>query len=159
MKFKIGAGLDFETTTPHEMRGMLSEGQQSWFAEMARGLKHFELSISGAVSGGALSIDGSQQVDGGPREGFAWAVQRLSCDLLASADVLKVYRGAASTTGERYIGPITSTGPLRLGSKSLILKGGQFMSVTGAGLATTAATLVITGEAIEVPEFMLWKIL
>jgi hypothetical protein len=155
VKFKVNAGVDIETTAPEEMRGMLDGSQQSWFKEMARGVKHFEFVLSGAVSGGVFD---AVDLEAGPRAGFVWSVRRLSVGQLGTGDVLSVYRNPAGPT--RYVGALTATSTTyKPGSGGLILHGGQSLEVTGTGLTTTAASLVITGEAYECPEFMIWKLL
>jgi len=155
VKFKINAGVDIETATPGEVAGMLDSQQQSWFAEMARGLKHFEFVLTGAVTAGAVDMVDTQS---GPRPGFVWAVRRLAVDQLGTGDTLRVYRAPAGPT--RYVGALTDTRTdYRPGAAGLLLHGGQSLEVVGAGLTTTAAELVVTGEAVEAPEFMLWKIL
>lgn len=154
--FKMNAGLNFETTTPKEVAGMLGDSQQSWFAEMARGHKHFRLAISGAVTGGVTDIRDATQ--GGPNTGFVWAIQRLSVDGLAAGDTLKVYRFPAGPN--TFIGLLTAASPeLHVGSKGIVLHGGEDLEITGTGLTTLQPTLTVNGEALEVPEFMIWKIL
>lgn len=155
MKFKINAGVDIETTTPAEVAGMLDSSQQSWFAEMARGLKHFEFVLTGAVVGGVVDM---ADLDAGPRQGFVWAVRRLSVDRLNTADVLSVYRAPAAPS--RFVDVLTASRPsIKPASTGLVLHGGQSLQVTGTGLITEAVELVVTGEAVECPEFMIWKLL
>lgn len=157
-RFKINAGVDIETATPHEISGMLDSQQQSWFAEMARGLKHFRFELAGAVATGAVDMaDAGTQ----PRPGFVWAVRRLSVDQLGTGDALRVYRTPSGTPGDpqRFLYQLSATSPsVQPGSAGLILHGGEGLEVRGTGLVTTAAVLVVTGEAIEAPEFMMWKL-
>jgi hypothetical protein len=156
VKFKINAGVDIETATPAEVAGMLDSSQQSWFAEMARGVKHFRFGFTGAVTTGAVDISSAQQ--GGPNQGFVWAVQRLSVDSLGTGDTLRVYR--APVQQNTFYGLLTATSPeIHFGSKGMILHGGEELEITGTGLTTTATNLTVSGEAIELPEFMLWKFL
>lgn len=155
MKFKINAGVDIETATPGEVAGMLDSSQQSWFAEMARGLKHFEFVLTGTVTAGAVVIG---DLDAGPRQGFVWAVRRLSVDQLGDGDSLSIYRAPASPS--RFVDVLTPSRPsVKPAATGLVLHGGQSLQVTGTGLTTTAAELVVTGEAVECPEFMIWKLL
>lgn len=155
MKFKVNAGVDIETTTPGEMAGMLDSSQQSWFAEMARGLKHFEFVLTGEVVAGAVTVVDSSA---GPRPGFVWMIRRLSVDQLGAGDVLRIYRAPASPL--RFVDVLADSDPsIKPASAGLILHGGQYLEATGTGLTTTARELVITGEAVEAPEFMIWKLL
>lgn len=155
MKFKINAGVDIETATPGEVAGMLDSQQQSWFAEMARGLKHFEFMLTGSVTDGDVDM---ADLDVGPRPGFVWAVRRLSVDQLGTDDVLSVYRQPAGPT--RFVDVLTASRPsIKPAATGLVLHGGQSLEVTGTGLTTTALELVVTGEAVECPEFMIWKLL
>jgi hypothetical protein len=155
VKFKINAGVDIETATPGEVAGMLDSSQQSWFAEMARGLKHFEFALTGDVTGGVVDM---ADLGAGPRQGFVWAVRRLSVDQLGVADVLSIYRAPASAS--RFVDVLTASRPsVKPASTGLVLHGGQSLQVTGTGLTTTAVELIVTGEAVECPEFMIWKLL
>jgi hypothetical protein len=155
MKFKINAGAQIETATPGEIGGMLDSQQQSWFAEMARGEKHFRYGISGDVTGGALALFDISQ---GPHQGFVWSFRRLSVGQLADADTVTISRAPASAN--TFINTLTGSRPAyHPGKGGLILHGGESLMFTAAGLTTTATNLTITGEFVEVPEFMLWKIL
>jgi hypothetical protein len=71
-----------------------------------------------------------------------------------------VYRyPAANTGGLNFFGNITATGAyLHLGSKGMVLHGGEYLEILGSSLTATGG-LLINGEAIEVPAFMFWKIL
>lgn len=155
MKFKINAGVDLETTTPGEMKGMLDGSQQAWFQEMAKGVKSFRFAISGTVTDGTFTITSGLS---GPNQGTIWAVQRFSVDQLATGDVIRLYRSPASEN--TFLGQLTVDAPMyHPGQGGIIIKGGEMLDVTGDSLTTTAGSLTITGEAWELPEFMVWKLL
>lgn len=159
MKFKIQAGAEVETATPHEIGKMLDGNQQSWFAEMARGVKFFRFTITGTVASGALVLDDNQRP--GPEQGFIWAVQRFACDGFTADDtgIINLYRDPA--TSNQFLGQLTAGAPMyHPGQLGVIVKGGEFLTATGATLEATDGTpIIITGEALEVPEFMAWKLL
>lgn len=164
MKFKINAGTVIDAATPDEVKDAVHGAQQSWFQEMARGLKHMRFETQAAVATGeTLTIDNPAQPCG-PEQGFAWAVQRVSVEGLTGSDTLQVFRsplpGAPGVPTGRLYGVISPTQNLHVGSRGIVLHGGERLAVSGTGLSTTVGTIVVvSGEVVEVPEFMIWKLL
>jgi hypothetical protein len=162
---KIQAGATFETTTPKEVGEVVRTAYSETFQEMAEGVKPMRFSANAVVSGTDVTIPQllSGEVPLGPQPGYVWVVQRISAYNLAANDVLAVHRSNADNTvdGSSFIGNIVASeapgGFLHVGSKGFLLYGGESMVLVGTGLAATG-NIQVNGEGIEVPAFMLWKI-
>jgi hypothetical protein len=113
------------------------------------------------VTGGAVTFL-SHEHDLGPRDGYAWAVQRVTAAGLAANDILSVYKGppvsqAADPTNLANI--LTSTSPAwHPGRTGLILQPGDTLVLAGTSLSATAVTIL--GEVIQMelwllPQFLL----
>jgi hypothetical protein len=166
-RFDVGAEADLPTIT--EQAQLMGLRDKSFWVERARGVKPMRFAGQGTVSSGSVTIPGqsasttygSNLPQMGPSDGFAWAVQRITCYLITnSSDVLYVYRGSAQTTGSpnNFLGILTQAAPtLHVGGKGLFLLPDEQILVTGSSLTTTG-TLTINGEAIEAPAEQVWKI-
>lgn len=155
MKVKIQAGNSFESTTPAEMRGLLQNGQQAWFEEMARGMKLIMPRCPGTVAAGAVDIVGGGGGDTlAPSQGMAWRVNRLNITGLGTSDTVTVWRAPAA--GLNQVDVISAARPTIYPKSGLILQSGQGLEITGTGL--TATSLTVNLEVCEVPEFMIWKL-
>jgi hypothetical protein len=156
---KIQAGVKFETTSPAELRALLKEAHSGQMQELATGVKPMDFQATGTIAGAAVTIPQpqNQQIKLGPGPGFLWLIERVSCFGLAAADVLQVHKTV--TDGTAFVGNLPgSTGFLHIGSKGIKLQPGQFLVLTGAGLTATGQ-LIVNGECIEVPAFMLAKLM
>jgi hypothetical protein len=104
------------------------------------------------VAGGVASLLGT-----GPETGFAWAVQRITVAGLATADVVSLYRGpgvAAAQTTDNLLTIVTGTAPTwHPGRTGLILQEGERVTIAGTGLTATQVTL--TGEVIQMEQWLL----
>lgn len=140
-----------------ELEAALTKTTETWFQEQARGLSTARFDGQGTVAAGAVTIPAAGSPNKlGPKMGFAWTVQRVTASGLATGDALSVYRNAS--TPHNFLGVITPTASLHIGSKSIILRGDENLVITGASLTATG-DIVINGEALEVPETDLFKLL
>lgn len=155
MKFKLHAGSTVDTLTQDELHAGLTQNTASWFQERARGIysPRFDTMATVATATITLPPTGGRQI--GPQVGYAWDVRRITADGLAAADVLIIYRN--SVVPANRIGRITDAAPWS-GSKDLIMRGDEHLVITGASLTATG-DITINGEAIEVAETDLWKLL
>lgn len=156
MKSTIKNNGEIETLTQKELDDSLTRTATALMQEQARGFSTVRFADDGTITSANLLIPPAGGTPIGPEQGFAWAVQRVSADGLAAADVLKVYRNAVGANG--FLGVITAASSLHCGSKGLILRSGEQLLVTGATLTATG-DIVVTGEAIEVGELDIYKIL
>jgi hypothetical protein len=154
---KIQAGATFETTSPKEAGELMEKAYSAQFQEMARGVKPMRFLASGTVADDVVTIPEAQggQLNLGPDPGFIWRVDRVSAFGLASGDSLQVHRTVAD--GSAFLGSIpAATGYLDV-PEAPLLYGGEFLTITGAALTATGQ-IIVNGEGIEAPAFMLWKI-
>jgi hypothetical protein len=109
-----------------------------------------------AVSGGSVVITSTEH-DLGPPDGFAWAFQRITAAGLASADVISLYRGVPSSgtvDASNFMNVLTGTAPSwHPGRTGLMLQPGESVVASGTGLTATQVT--ITGEVIQMEQWLL----
>ena len=157
--FKLKANADVDLINRDELHEVFAHhvGQvQHWFQEMARGFSTARFYADGVPSAGAISMPSPGQETVGPNEGFAWSVQRVSAFGLGTSDVLNIFRN--DTSAVNYIGSLTANNPFIPNDKGFILRSGERLYFTGTGLTATG-DLVVNGEALEVSELDLYKVL
>ena len=152
-KTRLAAHQEIETLSQAELEHALGKQTTTWFQEQARGYTTARFGNTATVSAGAVQVPavGSSDVFG-PDKGFAWRVGRISADGLSTNDSLKVYRN-----GTTYVGSISASSNLSPG-KGLILRGGEFLVITGTALGATG-DVTVNGEAVSAAELDLYKIL
>ena len=153
---KMHAGAPVETLNQQELAAELTKQTTAYFQEQARGFSTARFSGLATVANGSVTVPGNDASRFGPEQGYAWAVQRVTAAGLSTNDVLSVYRDVA--TPLNLLGFITATGIFKPGSRGVILRGGEFLVVSGSSLTATG-DIVVTGEAIQVSELDLYKIL
>jgi hypothetical protein len=162
----VTTGLDVEASASLALQvGRLTTALETSLAAQQRA-QHSVMSLpikphSQTVVGGAITIV-SHERDLGPRDGYAWAIQRLTVGGLASGDLVSLYKGPGIS---QIIDPtmlvqvLTNTTPTWVpGRTGLMLFPGDTILVNGTGLQATAVTL--SGEVIQleqwvVPDFLL----
>lgn len=156
-KTKLGAGQVVDTLTQGELDASLDRQTRDWFQEQARGFSTARFASIGTVDSTDVTVPQSGAEPIGPDTGFAWTVQRLSVVNLGDGDVLRIYRN--SVTDFNFIDQVTDTAPsVHFGSKGLVLRAEERLILVGTGLAATG-DVIVNGEAIEVAELDLYKIL
>lgn len=157
MKTRLRLDAEIDLLNKDELAAELHKASD-WEREAAFGLRHMALpNMSGTVAGGSVLIGGSQpdQPIIGPRSGWCWKVERISVyGIAGTTDFLELFKG--DPVGGLYVTTIGS-GAYHPG-KGLILKGGDYVSLSGAGLASTG-TLTVTGEVTQAPAPMIWKLI
>jgi hypothetical protein len=109
------------------------------------------LSIEAAAAASGADADYHAQLTATP---VAAAISGVAS---AEGDILQVHR--TESDGSALIGTLSYSEPwLHIGKGGIILYGGESLLVTGSGLTATGQILV-NGEGIEVPAFMLAKLL
>jgi hypothetical protein len=155
-KVRLELGAELDLLSRNEMDGLLDK-HSSWEREAAFGLRHQDLPrmMGSTDASGNLNLGGDQpeQPFCGPKEGWYWAVSRVSVDGLASSESVKLYKDT------RFVCSISqATGTATFGMRELVLKPGDFLRVIAAGL-TASEQLTVTGECVSVPGPFMWKIL
>lgn len=154
MRTRLDTGATVDYMSPLEHVAGLIAFKRTFWLEHARGIKHIRLpALQGYPSGGAVTV-GNSGIRLGPNPGFAWSVQRLVIDGLNPADVASFY-----FNGDQGV-PVWQVSGAQFGQTfgklELTMYGGDFL----VAQATTAVTgpVQVAGEAIEVPQEMLWKL-
>jgi hypothetical protein len=157
---KLELGAEFDMLGHKEFKHGMQDSQDGFFREMARGLKSIRLpTINVLISGGVLNVGGDQPDAApiGPRAGFVWCIQRLSVYGTTTTDSVLVFRNDPLNL-ESFIARIPLTpGVWTPGHRSLIINDTETLAFSGAGLGSPQ--IVISGEAVEVPGPMIWKVL
>lgn len=155
MKQKIQPGGTFDFATPGEVKEHIDHLVANLFQERARGIAIWREDREADVAAGAVTIPPvGAATTIGANPGFAVLVQAARAAGLNSGDSLTVYRGAI--VDKNVVAYLSSTTPVvGFGTKGLILKGGETLTVVGASLTATAVT--VNFEGIEVPEPDLYK--
>lgn len=157
-KTQLKAGATIDILTSAELTQALKDEVAAMYVARATGVKPMRFQATGTIGGAAVTIPGAQnqQLKLGPAPGMLWKVARISAFGLAANDVLQVHRTV--TDGSQFLGNLTAAlGYLHIGGEGMLLNGGEFLTLTGSALTATGQ-LIVNGEGIEVPEFMLWKI-
>lgn len=101
----------------------------------------------------------STEHDLGPPDGFAWAIQRITAAGLAAADVISVYRGVPSSgtiDPSNFMNVLTGTAPSwHPGRTGLMLQPGESIVANGTGLNAATTQVTITGEVIQMEQWLL----
>ena len=161
----LSAGKKIDVLNKAELRDVLRTVTQDWFNQVARGDRYRRFSAEGTISGGALTIGGSEQTDAvlGPKEGFVWAVKRVA--LFGLTDYDNATPSVFSEPVRLHLndeGPATLVHPAVQGYQSfqtdeLVLYPGDTLLAVGASLTSTG-TVVLTGQARELPMPLAWRI-
>lgn len=154
--YKLG-GSSVDLLNRRELADELDKQTADWFQERARGLTTALFSTVGTISAGSVLLPSSSEQPIGPRQGFAWSVQRISVQGIGGTDTIKIYKGTQNDA--RFIDQLTVTKPaIYPGSKGLVLRAGDTLIFSGASLSLTA-DVSVNGETIELPELDLYKVL
>jgi hypothetical protein len=114
-----------------------------------------------AVAGGVVTIT-SHENDLGPGTGYAWAIQRLTVGGLGTSDTVSLYKGPATAVAAdptNLMMVVTAAAPTwSPGRTGAMLFFGDTIIAAGTGLS--ASTVTLTGEVIQmeqwiVPQFLL----
>ena len=128
----------------------------------ARAWKHMRLpEMYGTPASSACTIgaSGSSGTAVGPEAGYAWSLRRIVIDGMTTGttpDVINIYRNSTGTA------PLWQFNGNNFGytfSKlELVLKDDDVLMAASVGTFAATARIRISGELIEVPTEMLWKL-
>lgn len=154
-KVKLQLGAELDTLTAGELGAQLDR-HGAWERQAAFGLRHQDLPrMLGTTDGSGdlnLGADQADQPVCGPRQGWYWAVSRISVDGLAKSEAVQIYKDT------RFVGWVTQQPGFITFGRGLILKPGDFLRLIATGL-TVNEELTLSGECVSVPGPLMWKIL
>lgn len=144
----VSLGLRLESLT-----GELA-AEREWRESIAAAIAPVEVPAIGAFTAGPYL-----QAAWGPKDGYCWAVQRLTVATLASTDVLQVYRGAsvADASGAQNLlnGWQGSAGTVQVwnpGRTGCMLAARQTLIFTGT---LTAGPYMVNADVIQLESWLL----
>lgn len=150
VNLQLGATLD--TASASEIRDVLA-ARDNARRTAAIGFKIMDFPIMrGTIAAGALAIGGDQpdQTLCGPKQGFAWAVHRVSFIGLSGSDVLQLFKGS-----NKFVCTIPATTSFQLfGKGQLSLMPGDFLRLVGSSLSSTGVVQVYS-EGFNIPAQMI----
>ena len=159
----LQAGARFEIPNKAEVRDAFSAELDARDRQHARGFKWMRLPeyLSGKASASAITLGvATGQPALGPESGYAWSLKRLIVSGLttgATPDVVNLYRN------DRFSGPPLwqfngNTFGYTFGKLELVLSPGDTLSLQNVGTFNATGTILLSGELIEAPAEMLWKL-
>jgi hypothetical protein len=153
VKLEVGAELDL--LSPKEFKDGLRGHHDSWLAEMAQGFKEmrfnlYQVPVAGEICMGGDAVEGAQI---GPREGYVWAIQRISVLGSDATDVISL------TIGMAFVAHLLTANPSyhTFGKQGLILHPGELLNFVGTSIGS--ADITINGSVIECPGPKLWQLI
>lgn len=170
MKVQLALGAELDILTKKELGEELRAAHQRWQQQVHAwelGKKHQGLPVARGVADGSghLTLGSTtdpDQVYLGPREGFVWQVVRVSVGIMASSDVLAIYKGEPGNghfVAELGGGP---GGGVFTPSRGLLLKPGDYLVLSTQGLSgslTAGTSYAVSGEVYQVPAEMVGKLI
>jgi hypothetical protein len=162
MKFKIGAGAEFDTLTKEE----LADALRAWHVEVVKGARPRTFEFSATIATNAVTIGGDTADTrgglSGPTDGFVWAVSRITQTGLAIAtDPTSIFLGTnqpGHLVFPNFTGTATATGYKHFSKGELVLLPKQRICVASTGAIGSAGVVTISGAAWELPIGMLWQL-
>lgn len=157
MRQQITAGGYFDFLTNEEFQEMMGHHFDDFIREVVRGIKYIRMPLlTGTASGGVLTIGQGNTITA-PEQGYAWSFKRLAVSGLTtgtSPDIVNLYRG------DNLINPVWQFNgnnfAYTFGKLDMVLLAGENFVLNGTITSTSQITL--TGDAIEVPQEMLGKL-
>ena len=159
---EIKGGLKVEIPSRHEIRQTIGEEADARERRLAQAFKWMRLpEIYGTPANSALSITSAANngVQLGPQQGYAWCLTRIVIDGMTSGttpDIVNMYRNG------------TSTAPLwqfngnnfgyDFGKLRVTLMGGDELNFASVGTFAATGRIRVSGELLEVPAEMLYKL-
>jgi hypothetical protein len=161
-KVHLQGGMLLEIPNREENRADVASVMDERLLVQARGMKWMRLpQITGTASGNVLTLDESHGAPVvGPEQGYAWSLLRIVVDGMtgtATPDVLNMYRNSTGTA------PLWQFNGNNFGYTfprlSLVLMGGDTLKFASTGTFAATGTIRVSGELIETPAEMLWKLI
>jgi hypothetical protein len=157
-EFKMTAGGVFNTLTKEELDSSL----KAWMVDNAKGARPIHFSAQGVVAAdGSLTMGGATTLIGGtlgPASGFHWVVNRIAVRVAGAAiSTFSIFINSAQPQSLVRDVPTTANGYAGFSTPDLVLNGDDSLVITSTS-QTASAVAVVTGQALEVPATLLWKV-
>jgi hypothetical protein len=160
-KITLQGGMHLEVPNREENREDVARVMDERLLVQARGIKWMRLpEITGTASGSALNLDESHGAAiVGPESGYAWSLRRIVVDGMTSGatpDVLNMYR---NSTGLAPLWQFNGNNfGYTFGRVEMTLGPGDTLKFASVGTFAATGRIRVSGELVEVPAEMLWKL-
>lgn len=155
-KYKMSAGSEFETLSKAELDASLKQ----WMVDTAKGIRPVLIAAQGAADGaGAVSVGGATTLTGGalgPADGYWWAVTRLAVRIDGQPAAFSLYLNSVGPHSLVRDVNGSQGGYAAFGSTELMVPGTDNLIIQGSSV-TAGSAVTVTGQAIEMPNSLLWK--
>lgn len=161
-KITLQGGMHLEVPNRDENREDIARVMDERELVAARGFKWMRLpEMYGTAASSALNLDEAHgTVVVGPEQGYAWALTRIVVDGMtagATPDVLNMYRNSTGTA------PLWQFNGNNFGydwgKLRVTLGPGDVLQFASVGTFNATGRIRVSGELIEVPAEMLWKLI
>jgi hypothetical protein len=147
-------------------REALTENRVQQERDAVEGIKYFRLPVLYATPASGTVVLGEswagQPYTGqvtGPASGYVWSIRRLSCNGLGtgtSPDILNIYRNGHSQPPVWQLNG--NNWGYSFGPTELLLLPGEKLIAASLGSLTSTVQISLAGDAIEVPQAMIGKL-
>jgi hypothetical protein len=161
-KITLQGGMHLEVPNRDENREDVARVMDERELVQARGVKWMRLpEITGTPANSALALDESHgALVVGPEQGYAWCLRRVVVDGMTTGttpDVLNMYR---NSTGLAPLWQFNGNNfAYTFGRLELTLMGGDTLKFASVGTFAATGRIRVSGELVEVPAEMLWKLI
>lgn len=160
MKQKFNAGADLDVVSGSELRQAMS-GLQDWMVSVAKGLRPVDIEGSAVADGtGLIQVGGALTLSGGrlgPEAGFWWAVTRLAVRIDNVPAAFSLYLNHPGSNAVIRDVDATAGGYLPFGAHELLVGNSDTLYLRGSGSTPGTSRMTVTGQAIEIPQQLLWR--
>lgn len=155
-EFSMSAGSKFESLTQKELNASLKE----WMVDVAKGCRPVLINAQGAAdTTGLVTIGGATSLTGGtlgPEVGYWWAVMRLAVRIDGLPAAYSLFQNVPLP--HQLIRDVNgdANGYVAFNPTELMIPGGDTIVIRGSSI-TPGSAVTVTGQAIELPNQLLWK--
>lgn len=160
MRTQMQIGAELDMVSPTELDSSLARVVQEDQRQRARSVKYLRFGpYVKPIVNSAFTLDGST-LGIGPREGFAWAIRRITVTGLAtgaSPDIANLFRNQAGGipiwqfNGNNFAYTFSNA--------QLILLGGETLTLANVGAMTATGMATLSGDLVEVAAEELYKVI
>lgn len=127
--------------------------------EAIQGIKYFRLPALYATPATGTVVLGQSGQTSGPNQGYVWSIRRLTANGLgtgANPDILNIYRNG--TSGSPVWQLNGNNWGYSFGPTEMMLLPGETLVAASLGSLVSTSQITLTGDAIEVPQAMIGKL-
>jgi hypothetical protein len=163
-KITLQGGMHLEVPNRDENREDVARVMDERELVQARGVKWMRLPIiTGTGANSALKLDETTGIPNvGPESGYAWSIRRVVVDGMTSGttpDVLNMFRNSTGVSSAPLWQFNGNNFAYTFGRLELVLGGGDTLKFASVGTFASTSQIRVTGELVEVPAEMLWKLI